>query len=262
MFPVSIAGCAIAVDGAPVLCGIARDISEQRQAAHALEESHREVRKLATGSRRAREDESRRISRELHDELGQALTGLKMDVSWLVKHEDGLSASGRNRLVDMDGMIATTVHTTRRICSELRPGALDDLGLVPAIESITQAFSKRTGITCHMRLDEHLGPLSDDAVTALFRIAQEALTNVARHADASEVSVDLTFKDRTVCLYVQDDGRGLDVETAGHSGTLGLRVMRERALDAGGRLEISSSPEAGTAIRVYVPERGVNGLQG
>lgn len=256
-FPVSIAGCEIAVDGRPVLCGIVRDVSEQRRAERELEESHREVRKLAAESRRAREDESRRISREIHDELGQALTGLKMDISWLMNHEDGLSAGSRNRLIGMDGLIDTTVDAVRRICTELRPGALDDLGLVPAIESLAKAFSQRTGITCHLRLDENLCPLSDDAVTALFRIAQETLTNAARHAAASTVDIELVSKAQEVCLSVQDNGRGMDPELASHSGTLGLRVMRERVLDVAGRMELVSSVDQGTTVKVHVPANGV-----
>ncbi len=262
VFPVSIAGCEIALDGRPVVCGICRDISAPYGAASELEQSHREVRKLATECRRAREDESRRITREMHDELGQALTSLKMDVSWLVKHEDGLSAASRNRLAGMDGLIETTVNGIRRICSELRPGMLDDLGLVPAIESLANEFSQRTGVVCHLRLDERLIRLSDDAVTALFRIAREALSNVTQHADASTVDIALTADDHAVCLTVRDDGRGMDVETSSASGTLGLRVMRERVLDVAGHLEMVSSPGTGTMIEVRVPGQGTGGGTG
>ncbi len=258
-FPVSISGCEITLDGRPVMCGIVRDISEQRRAERELERSHREVRKLAAESRRAREDESRRVSREIHDELGQALTGLKMDISWLMKHEERLSAGSRNRLIGMDGLIETTVNAVRRICTELRPGALDDLGLVPAVESLAKTFSQRTGITCHLRLDNNLRPLNDDAVTALFRIAQEALTNVARHAEASAVDISLESEGEEVTLCIHDDGRGMDTELASHSGTLGLRVMRERVLDVEGRLEILSSADKGTTIKVSVPALGAEG---
>lgn len=255
-FPVSISGCEITLDGRPVMCGIVRDISAQRRAERELEKSHREVRKLAAESRRAREEESRRISREIHDELGQALTGLKMDISWLTKHEGQMSSGSRNRLIGMDGLIETTVNAVRRICTELRPGALDDLGLVPAIESLAKTFSQRTGITCHLRLDDNLCSLDDDATTALFRIAQEALTNVARHAEASAVDISLESEADEIGLFVHDDGRGMDTEFASHAGTLGLRVMRERVLDVAGHLEILSSVDQGTTIKVRVPAHG------
>jgi signal transduction histidine kinase len=223
-----------------------------------LEISHQQLRGLAAHLRDAREEERAWVAREIHDELGQLLTGLELDLSWLnTKLPEVAGGESRqlllNKISSMSSLVDKTIESVQRIATELRPSVLDDFGLLAAIESQTRQFQERTGIKCKVALavgDTALGPA---ASTALFRIIQEALTNVARHAEASKVVVSLKSRDDKVTLVIRDDGKGIAAGEVLRSTSLGFLGMRERTLALGGEFDVASAPLKGTTIKVTVP---------
>ncbi len=230
--------------GKPVrMLGCHIDITERKQGEEAL-------RALTARLLDVREEERAGIARELHDQLGQALTGLKLDLAWLERRltEPSLRAKTEQMVATIDD----AVQMVRRISSELRPGVLDNLGLATAIEWQAAEFEQRTGIRCAVSVPEQAPKLEAARATAVFRIFQEALTNVARHAGASRVQIRLRQVGGQMELAIADNGRGIsDVECAAQS--LGLLGMRERAAAVGGRLAITGAPGQGTTLRVTVP---------
>ena len=201
---------------------------------------------------RIREEERTRIAREIHDELGQALTGLKMDLSWFAARLPNQPAL-TEKSVAMLKLIDSTVHAVRRLSTELRPAILDNLGLVPAIEWLAQEFPKRSGVTCQFRTSDDDLSVDEERTTALFRICQEALTNVARYAGATEVQINLEADEKEITLRVTDNGRGItDAEMKGTK-SLGLLGMRERTRLHGGTLLIAGTPGQGTTLTVRIP---------
>ena len=237
---------------------ILRDVSERVRAEEALRRSKDELHELASAAHRAREQEKSRIARELHDELGQALTALQMDVAWcrdrIPAGEDGLSM----RLARMETLLDTTVAATRRISADLRPLMLDDLGLWPALEWLVESFTQHTGVRCELSVDEEL-ELPDMQATAVFRTVQESLTNVAKHARASRVDVAIEHEDSTLAIKVRDDGVGFAAEDSRKPDSFGLLGLRERAALLGGEAKVTSTPGRGTQVEVRIPvERRVH----
>jgi len=231
---------------------------ERRSAEDELRKSREELRALAAHLQSVREEERRVISREIHDQLGQALTGFKMDLAW-IRHRllpDNPEVQ-RELLLEKIGEIGAGMDSAadlvRKICTELRPGILDDLGLVPALEWQTREFSKRTGIACALRLEVKELELDSERSTALFRIFQEMLTNVARHASASRVEASLRRKGDMLLLEVRDDGKGISTEKVDGRRSLGLLGMRERALLFGGTVGIEGKSGQGTIVNVRIP---------
>lgn len=258
-FPIDASISQVVVGGKKLYTVVLRDITLRRQAEEDLRESHDRLRELTAALESVREDERARISRELHDELGQQLTALRMDVSWLASR---LSSSQPALLEKLNGMKATidaTVRATRQISAELRPLVLSELGLVAAAEWLVQDFSRRTGIKAELDLDldEHGLTLDDRLATAMFRALQESLTNVARHSRASRVDVCLAAPDGALVLKVQDNGRGMAPGEERKSGSFGLLGMRERVQALGGKVMVRSSPGKGTTVEVSVPLSGV-----
>ena len=197
----------------------------------------------------AQEAERKRVAQELHDEIGQHLTALMLELNGLAERaSDGL----RDDLVHARESTRGTLDHVRAIASRLRPEALDDLGLVPALNALATSFAARTGIEVERRFDNDLPPLTADAELVVYRVAQESLTNVARHAEARRVAIALGRNPRTrsVILSVADDGKGVDGVGRGS----GIRGMRERALMVGGRLRFDSSPGQGVRVTLRVPE--------
>jgi two-component system, NarL family, sensor histidine kinase UhpB len=235
--------------------GISRDITDRKTAERELIDSRAQLRELSAYLQDVREAERTRISRELHDELGQNLTALRLGLDWAHRHlppgQDRLAA----RLVRLRELSEATVRSLQTIASELRPGILDDLGLVPAIEWLVESFGERTGIAIHASVDVDDGGCSHDARTAIFRILQEALTNACRHADAKSITVDLRTADEAIELAVADDGRGIAVMPPGRRKprSLGLLGMHERANMVGGRLSVTSEPGRGTVVSLRIP---------
>jgi signal transduction histidine kinase len=209
-----------------------------------------DVAAVAAEAVRAREEEKARIARELHDELAQTLTALKLDTAWLRDNLDRREET-RARLQGMLELLDLAVGATRRIAADLRPPVLDDLGLVPAVEWLAHNFEERHGIACALEVDAALEVL-DPHATGLFRILQESLVNVAKHARATQVRVRLLREGDEVVLTVQDDGVGFLPAQAHKPASLGLVGMRERVQLLQGALSIASEPGRGTRLEVRV----------
>ena len=218
-----------------------------------LKESEDKLRRLAAHLISVREEERAHIAREIHDELGQVLTGIKMEVGWLQKRlkEPALL----EKTDSMSKLIDSTVQTVRKIATGLRPEMLDDMGLVAAIGWQAKDFQKRTGIRCRVKLPPETTKLDIDVATTAFRIFQEILTNVARHSRATRVDIDLGVTDEQVSLKVHDNGVGIAESDLHGRKSLGLLGMHERALLFGGEVSITGSPGHGTRVAVTIPTR-------
>jgi PAS domain S-box-containing protein len=234
--------------------GAVQDVTERKLAEEQLKSSNEKLRALAARLQSVREDESLRIARAIHDELGGALTALKIDLSWLNKRltEPGTEAL-KQKLKSMSELIDETIQQVRSISTELRPAILDDLGLAAAIEWQTNEFQRRTEIECRIIALQEDVALSAEKATAVFRIFQEILTNVARHAHAKHIEISMTKRNGELVLQVADNGRGIKEDETTASTSLGLLGMRERALVFGGRVEVAGSKGAGTTVTVSIP---------
>jgi PAS domain S-box-containing protein len=232
--------------------GTSTEIEDRKQAERAMYRSFEQLRALTARLQSVREEERARMAREIHDELGQSLTAIKIELSALVKDlSPGQQPTFRKESVMK--LIDETIQTVRRISTELRPGVLDDLGLVAAVEWAAHEFEVRTGTRCHVCLPGADLSLDPEHATALFRILQETLTNVARHASATTVRVRLTDENEEVYLEVGDNGKGISLEQLYAANSLGILGMRERALLLGGELAISGTAGKGTTVRVRIP---------
>jgi signal transduction histidine kinase len=198
----------------------------------------------------AQELERRRLARELHDETGQALTSILLGLRPIedAMHDD----SSRTAVADLRELVVATLQDVRRLAVELRPAALDDFGLVPALERLTETFAEQTGISVDLEAALASKRLPSETETALYRIVQEALTNVLKHARARRVSISLTRKDGSVTAVIEDDGTGFDPEQATED-SFGLTGMRERVALLDGTLQVESSEGGGTTLFVEVP---------
>jgi signal transduction histidine kinase len=252
------------VDGPLEVATVARELNEMLEAlaradakAHtlsaALEESREQLQRLAAGLLLAREEERTTIAREIHDVLGQSLTALKMDAAWIGRRLAADTPEIGAKVTAMVSLIDDTVVTVRRIATDLRPGILDDLGLAAAVEWQADEFEHRTGIHCAVRSRVDDDGLSPQVSTAVFRIFQESLTNVARHSRASRVAVTLEHRDTDLVLEVHDDGIGIAAADSSHRRSIGLAGMRERAQLVGGGFSISGAAGAGTTVLVQIP---------
>lgn len=233
---------------------IFRDLTASQRAEREVLETNRQLQELSASLERVREQERSGIARELHDELGQMLTGMRLEVSWLGTHlNDGEAALGE-KLASIKTQIDQTIAAVRRMSSELRPLVLDDLGLAAAVGWYVDQFSARTGLPVDLQLPAADPPRGEATATALFRVLQEALTNVARHALATRAEVRLELRDERWRLAIRDDGVGF-AYTPGRGGDIGLVGMRERAQILGGQFSVSTAPGAGTLIEVTIPCR-------
>jgi len=232
---------------------ILRDVTERVRAEEALRRSKEDLRELALASHTVREQEKSRVARELHDELAQALTALKMDVTWIREHVRAGDGPVAKKLSDIESMLDSTVAATRRISADLRPLMLDDLGLVPAVEWLVQKFTERNGIPCELDIAAADLELDDSHATAIFRILQESLTNAARHAQASKVEVLIDRRDGAIALRVRDNGRGFSPGDPRRPGSFGLMGLRERTYILGGEVNVASELGRGTTIEVRIP---------
>jgi len=252
-FPIDASISQLDESGAKFYTVILRDVSERVRVEEALRRSKEELRELGSAANTAREEEKSRIARELHDELAQSLTALQMDVAWCKeKIPEGQSATIA-RLAKMEEVLDQTVAATRRIASDLRPLMLDDLGLVPAVEWLTETFSERTRIPCELAVDDAELDLPGAQATAVFRIVQESLANVGKHARASRVKVAIERKGADLALSIRDDGAGFSLEAPRKPNSYGLLGLRERASLLGGDITITSAPGEGTHVEVRLP---------
>jgi len=235
--------------------GVLMDVTERRRVEELLQRSHNELRDLSERLRTIREEESARIAREVHDGVGQALTALQMEVARLEKRASGApeSESFSAKLRSMAELIDQTIAAVQRIASDLRPAVLDELGLEAAIEWYVREFEDRAGIACDFRSDLDGTRLDPGTATAVFRILQEALTNVIRHSGATRVQVELTVDPKRLLLEVRDNGRGIPEDRVADSRSLGLLGMRERARFLGGDVSVRGDPNHGTKVSVTIP---------
>lgn len=232
----------------------AEERAQHRRAAEQLRESHTQLRALSVYLQSVREEERTRIAREVHDELGQALTSCKLDLSWIATKLPRDCRPLLEKTRSLMSHIDSTIQTVRRISSELRPGVLDHLGLAAALEWQANDFQNRTGIKCEVHTNLRDTLLAQNLSTTLFRIFQETLTNVIRHAGATHVGVQLKRSDNEILLEVKDNGRGISRSEAQNTRSMGLLGMRERAALLGGTFKIGRvSGSGGTRVQVSVP---------
>jgi len=252
-FPIDASISQLEENGVKYYTVILRDISELVRAEREVRRSKDELKELASAASTAREQEKMRIARELHDELAQAMTGLKMDLAMVRMTAPNPPPELSGRVDKMERQIDMTIAAMRRIAADLRPLALDDLGLAPALESLVNTFRQRSGVACELALSHPDFDLSDAHATAVFRIVQEALTNVAKHARATAVEVNVLHEGDALVISVRDNGAGFAVDSARKPNSFGLLGLRERAYLLGGEVRVTSTPGSGTEIEVRLP---------
>ena len=266
LIPVSCIASAIMENGKAIAAVAAfQNISQRKQAEQDLLESRKQLRELSSYLQTVREEERTRIARELHDELGQMLTAVKLDAMWLTTRLSGKQQGVAEKVASMSLLIDETLDAMRRVAADLRPVMLDDLGLAAAVEWLTEEFAKRTGIGIKLEMnveqEQHDSPeecsLDADVATAAFRIVQESLTNVSRHAQAKQVLVLLKCANDRLLLRVSDDGKGIVTDHDNKRNSYGIIGMRERAHGLGGTLNFSSIPGKGTIVEVNMPVKPV-----
>ena len=254
-----------AMNTAEGLGSIVVEITDRVRAEEQLRHSREQLRVLTAHLQSVREDERTRISREIHDELGQMLTGLKMDLRWIYRKlaqpvSAEITAAIKQKLVETGKLADDSIEAVQRIASDLRPSVLDSLGLTAALGYEVNRFSERSGIQCQALLPPALTPASQEVSTALFRILQEVLTNVARHADARTVEVRLSEQEGLLVLEVKDDGKGISADATAKPTSLGLLSLSERAAVLGGRICIQGAPARGTTVKVWIPRERADGI--
>ena len=232
---------------------IARDMTERKQVEKALRRSREELRNLSAHIELTREEERRYIAQEIHDELGQILSKLKLDISWLKKRLSSDQEQLAEKADKMSGLVDSTIRTVQRVSSKLRPDVLDHLGLAAAIEWQAKEFREQTGIKGSTTVDPDIGIEDQNIAIAVFRTSQEALTNIMRHAQAKRADIVLKKENNTLILDVQDNGIGISEDKISHHTSFGLMGMRERARYLGGKVYIASVPNKGTRVTVHIP---------
>lgn len=233
--------------------GMMRDISERKRAMEELSKSREQLRNLTAHLQSVREEERMRIAREIHDEVGQTLTALKIDLAWLINRFTGEQENLVNKAKSMNHLIDSSIMTMKRISTELRPVLLDDVGLEAAVDWQIEEFQKRTGIQCQVALGSGEITLDKDRSIALFRIFQETLTNIARHANATRVKVILEKNSEEIVLKISDNGIGITAEKMLALDSFGLIGMKERAHFLGGQIDIEGKENRGTTVMVRIP---------
>ncbi|MGD9489244.1 MAG: PAS domain S-box protein [Calditrichaceae bacterium] len=240
-------------NGTPTVLSIARDITERKRAEENLKKSGEQLRNLASHLQTIREEERIMIAREIHDELGQVLTVLKIQLSLLLNKLDGDKFEFKDKFDSISNLIDQAVESVQRISTKLRPGILDELGLIPAIEWQAQEFQEKTGIICKCSLPPENILIDKTKSTAIFRIFQEALTNVARHANAKKISVIFKQENGHLQLDITDNGDGISQSQINDARSLGLLGMKERAVLLGGTVQINGVSGKGTNVKVIMP---------
>ncbi len=252
-FPVEISLSPIRMDGQPVVIASIRDITERKRAAELLEQSLAQLRRLSDHQQNIRENERKRIARDVHDDLGQNLLALKMDVAMLHARTGASHPKLNRQVAGVLNNIDATIRSVKAIMNDLRPATLE-LGLYPAVEWQLRQFERMSGIACTLvsNTPEAEFGLDEDRTSAVFRMFQESLTNVARHADASEVEIVLSQDEHGFSMTVTDNGKGLQPGDGMKANSFGLVGMRERVHSFGGKLTIESSPDNGTTLSIFI----------
>lgn len=248
------------IGGKSQMTAVLRDVTQRRRAEADLHQLNAQLRELSSSLQDVREQERSRISRELHDDLGQQLTGLKLELAWLSSRIKEGRELPLDRVTDMKGMLDVAITSVRRISTDLRPLILDDLGFAEAVEWHVAEVAKRSHLKIVLNLPAHELVNDDARATALFRIVQESLTNILRHAQAHNVHVSLSSNGESLCLRIQDDGIGMPEKI--RVGGIGLVSMRERVNALGGEFRISTAFDSeihpGVLIEVMLPLKAHN----
>lgn len=252
-FPIDASISQLSDNGGKLYTVILRDVTDRVRAEEALRRSKKELQELGAAGHLAREQEKSRIARELHDELAQALAALQMDVAWCKKKFPGAQDGVAKKLERMERLLDSTVAATRRIAADLRPLMLDDLGLIPALEWLVENFMERAGIPCALAVNDPELQLQGLHATAVFRIVQEALANIGKHASASRAEVTIEHHAAELTIMVRDDGVGFSAHEARKPNSFGHIGLRERASLLGGETRITSAPGQGTQVAVRLP---------
>jgi len=250
----------LTADGGRIFFHMISDITDRKEVEEQLKTSSEQLRELSRYLESVREEERTNAAREIHDELGQLLTALKMDMSWMAKRLPKVEGSLAQKSRTMYELIDKAIQTVKRISGELRPGILDDLGLVAALEWQAQELQKHTEIGFEFKASPKDITLDRDRSTAIFRICQEALTNVVRHANATKVKVTLKEEPSRIVLRIRDNGKGIEKRQLSDPKAFGLIGMKERAMSWGGEVKISGTPGMGTTIIVSIPLRNMENL--
>ncbi|MCX7141623.1 MAG: PAS domain S-box protein [Proteobacteria bacterium] len=235
---------------------VKEDITERKRAEDAAREAHEQLRQLTIRLNNVHEAESSLLSRELHDEFGQMLTSLKMDLGWLASQLGENNHDLKEKVAASIALVESSVHSVRSIAARLRPRILDDLGLLPAIEWLVQDFRERSGIDAEVVSNTRARALTPEQATAVFRIVQESLSNIARHAGAKTVDISLDAEEGWLTLEIRDDGKGVREDAMTSYESIGLLGMRERALAAAGELKLESVLGKGTVVTLRLPMEG------
>ena len=251
--PYYFTGIAIEYEGNTCLLGVGIDVSERVEAQEKIKQTSEQLRQLAGHLQTIREEERKRIGREIHDELGQQLTAIKMDVAWIDKKIAGETTVVKNKLKNVIQLLDGSNESIRRILSELRPGILDDYGLLEAMEWLGRQFTANTGIPVKFTTVAIEIKSLELIATCIFRVYQEALTNITRYAQANKVSTSVSIVGETIMVIIEDDGKGFIIESVENKKTFGILGMKERVLLLGGKCELVSSPGKGTKIIIKLP---------
>ncbi|MCH7639635.1 MAG: PAS domain-containing protein, partial [Bacteroidetes bacterium] len=238
------------------IVGFVQDVTERKEAEKAVQKTSKQLRALATHLQSVREEERTTIAREMHDELGQDLTAFKMDLTFLEKQIQSGKKKDSDHLRSINDLkifIDETVHKVRSLIRYLRPEVLDDLGLIEALQWQAQEFKSRSGIDIKFKSNIKKIKVDKNTSTALFRIFQEALTNITRHARATQVDVNIEKKERIFSLKVTDNGVGISSDIGDKSKSFGLLGMKERALMLGGEVEVNGADGKGTTVKARIP---------
>lgn len=229
------------------------DITAEKKAQEELQRSREELRNLSAHLQLVREAERTRVARKIHDELGQSLTALQMDLSWLTSRLTDRDRNIREKTRSMSELVDSTIESVHNITMELRPSLLDDLGLLAAIDWQAADFQKRSGIRCQAEIHCRDGVINKELATTIFRIFQETLSNIARHAKATQCSVSLTENEKELCLEVRDNGIGITQWQIDNPRSFGIIGLRERAHRWGGTVSFRNAKPSGTTVRVLIP---------
>jgi two-component system sensor histidine kinase UhpB len=228
-------------------------INERKQAEEKINQTNEQLRQLTTHLQKIREEERKRIGREIHDDLGQQLTAIKMDVAWVDKKIPAETTLIKSKLKNIITLLDGSNQSIRRILTELRPGILDDYGLLEALDWHGRQFTANTGIQVTINTNESEIKLSEPIATCLFRVYQEALTNISKHAHADKAIVSINLNDETIFMHINDNGRGFDDHSQKKRTSFGILGMKERVHSVKGDFELSSKPGMGTKISITIP---------
>lgn len=237
------------------LLGVTRDITERKKAAEEIKNTTEQLRQLTSHLQKVREEERKRIGREIHDELGQQLTAIKMDIVWIDKKTPEETIAVKSKLKNIITLLDESNLSVRKILNELRPGILDDHGLLEALQWHGQQFTANTGIPVEFTTAETEVKLSEPIAICIFRVYQESLTNITRYAGANKVLTSLSINDDNIIVTIEDDGKGFDITSVKNKKSFGILGMKERIRSLDGKFELVSSPGKGTKIIITIPRK-------